>query len=125
MITIDKKTCAGCQRCCHGKPGTILNVHLQESTQRPTINKDHRCEFLNSRNNCYLSKCHSKPTKCDIYPIVIANGEVFVDMACPAWMDAVKQWDEQFGQHIDDYNDGRDDHKFVNLWIAQSQMEVK
>jgi len=122
MISIDKKTCKECQRCCHGKPGTILPVRLQESPQRPIINENHICEFLNSKNNCYLSKCHSKPIGCDIYPIVISYDQVFVDTACPAWQEAVKQWDEQFGGHIDDYNDGRDDHKFVNLWIAKSKL---
>lgn len=40
-------------------------------------------------------------------------------MVCPAWKEAVKQWEEQFGFDIDDYGDGRDDHKFVNLWIAK------
>jgi len=120
MITIDKKTCAGCQRCCHGKPGTIIPAHRYAGT-KPKINKNYNCEHLSFRNKC--GALYGKPVECAIYPIVIANGEVFVDMACPAWKEAVRQWTEQFGNHIDDYSDGRDDHKFVNLWIAQRQIK--
>ena len=118
MISIDKETCAGCQRCCHGKPGTIIQVHLNDGT-KPKINKYYKCEKLTDRNNCM----YEKPIECAIYPIVIADDGIYVDMACPAWKEAVRQWDEQFGGCIDDYNDGRDDHKFVDLWIALATME--
>lgn len=66
---------------------------------------------------------HGKPVECAIYPIVISHEQVFVDIACPAWEEAVRQWDEQFGECIDDFNDVRDDHKYVNLWIAKSTMK--
>lgn len=118
MISIDKKTCAACQRCCHGTPGKYIPVH--HAGDRPQYDQNHRCEFLNSRNNCGIL---NKPIECATYPIVISDGKICVDMSCPAWKDAVKQWDEQFGYHIDDYHDGRDDHKFVDLWIAHSQIQ--
>lgn len=120
MISIDRKTCEGCQRCCHGKPGTTISAHHTITHRKPLIDKNHRCEFLNSRNNCGIL---NQPIECAIYPIVIADGEIFVDMACPGWKEAVKQWDEQFGSHIDDYRDGNDKHKFVNLWVARVGME--
>ena len=66
---------------------------------------------------------YEKPIECAIYPIIIAGGKIYVDMTCPGWKEAVRQWDEQYGYHIDDYNDGRDDHKFVDLWIAHSQIK--
>ena len=119
MIKIDRKTCEGCQRCCHGKPGTILHTHLHDGT-KPKVDNNYNCEFLGIFNRC--SAPQGKPVECAIYPIVIADGEIFVDIACPGWKEAVKQWDEQFGHHIDDYSDGKDDHKFVDLWIAQSQL---
>ena len=119
MITINKETCAACQRCCRGKPGTTIHAHLHDGT-KPKVDKNYNCEYLGSFNKCGAP--HGKPIECAIYPIVISDGEVFVDMACPAWKEAVRQWDEQFGYNIDNYNDGRDDHKFVNLWIAHHQI---
>ena len=116
MISIPQETCAACQRCCHGTPGDLIPAHHTSNHRQPQIDKNRRCEFLNSRNNCGIL---NKPIGCAIFPIVISGGEVFVDMACPAWEEAVRQWDEQFGFDIDDYGDGRDDHKFVNLWIAK------
>lgn len=123
MISIDKKTCAGCRRCCHGKPGTHIHAHLHDGTQ-PKVDNIYNCEYLGSFNKCGAP--HGKPVECAIYPIVISDGQIFVDMSCPAWKEAIKQWDEQFGFDIDYYGDGREDHKFVNLWIAKTTMkEVK
>lgn len=119
MIKIDRKTCHKCQRCCHGTPGDHIPAKLP-ADEPIRFDRFHRCERLNSRNNCNLMK---KPMECAIYPIVIADGEIFVDMACPGWKEAIKQWDEQFGGHIDDYRDGNDDHKFVNLWVARVGVE--
>lgn len=118
MISIDKNTCAACQRCCHGTPGAHIPAHHTDNHRQPVIDKNHRCEFLNTRNNCGIL---NQPIECAIYPMVISNGKIYVDMRCPAWEEAVRQWDEQFGDNIDNYNDGRDDHKFVDLWIARSQ----
>ena len=120
MISIDKKTCAECRRCCHGKPGTTIPAHLHDGT-KPKVDKNYNCEYLGSFNKCGAP--HGKPIECAIFPIVISHDQVFVDMSCPAWEEAVRQWDEQYGHHIDDYNDGREDHKFVDLWIAQSQIK--
>lgn len=120
MISIDKKTCAGCRRCCHGKPGTTIPAHLHDGTQ-PKVDKNYNCEYLGIFNKCGAP--HGKPDGCATYPIVISDGKIYVDLACPAWEDAVKQWYKQFGDKIDDYNDGRDDHKFVNLWMAQATVE--
>ena len=120
MISIDKKTCAECRRCCHGTPGDHIPAHHTDNHRQPLIDKNHRCEFLNSRNNCGIL---NQPIECAIYPVVISDGKIYVDMACPAWEDAVKQWDEQYGGCIDDYDDCREDHKFVDLWIAQSQIK--
>lgn len=116
MISIPYKTCAACQRCCHGTPGDHIRAHHTSNHRQPLIDNNHRCEFLNARNNCGVL---NQPIECAIYPIVITQGQIFVDMVCPAWKEAVKQWEEQFGFDIDDYGDGRDDHKFVNLWIAK------
>lgn len=119
MIKINKETCAACQRCCRGKPGTTVPAHLHDDTQ-PKVDKNYNCEFLGIFNTC--SAPHGKPVECAIYPIVISNGKIYVDITCPAWKDAVRQWDEQFGGKIDDYNGCRDDHKFAILWIAHSQI---
>ena len=120
MISIDKKTCAGCRRCCRGKPGTTIQAHLHDGTQ-PKVNKNYNCEYLGIFNKCGAT--HGKPVECAIYPMVISNGKIYVDMACPAWEEAVRQWDEQYRSCIDDYDDGIDDHKFVDLWIAHSQIK--
>ena len=120
MISIPNETCAKCQRCCHGTPCDHIHAHHTSNHRQPQYDQYHRCEFLNSRNNCGIL---NRPIECAIYPIIIADGKIYVDMACPAWEDAVRQWDEQYGHHIDDYNDGREDHKFVDLWIAQSQIK--
>ena len=124
MIEIDHKTCEGCQRCCHGTPGDNIKAILQGSTDSPKIDKNHRCEFLNKRNNCYLSKCHSKPIECQLYPIVIFGGHVCVDMSCPAWKSAIDQWCDRFGGAIDDYEPDKE-HKFVALWMARMIKEDK
>ncbi len=116
MISIPYETCAACQRCCHGKPGTTIPAHLHDGT-KPENNKYYNCEKLSIRNKC--GALHGKPIECAIYPIVISHDQVYVDMACPAWKDAVRQWEGQFGECIDDFNDIRDDHKYVNLWIAK------
>ena len=120
MIKIPSKTCAECKRCCRGKPGTTIHAHLHDGT-KPKVDKNYNCEYLGSFNKCGAP--HGKPFECAIYPIVISDGQIFVDMSCLAWKEAVKQWDKQFGECIDDYNDGRDDHKFVDLWIAHSQIK--
>jgi len=122
MILIDKETCAGCQRCCHGTPENYLLAHLHNG-KHPKIDKNHNCNQLSNRNKCGAK--HGKPVECAIFPIIIADGKIYVDMGCPAWKEAVRQWDEQFGRCIDDYNYSRDDHKFVDLWIAQATMGLE
>lgn len=120
MIKIPHETCAACQRCCRSKPETTIQAHLYDGT-KPKVDKNYNCEYLGSFNTCGAP--HGKPVECAIYPMVISGGQIFVDMSCPAWKEAVRQWDEQFGGCIDNYNDGRDDHKFVDLWIAHSQIK--
>ncbi len=120
MIEIDPKLCAGCQRCCHGTPGdyipATLIIGIQNTGNRPKINDDHRCNHLNTRNRCNYGLL--KPLECAIYPIVIFGGDVYVDMSCPGWKDAVRQWCERFGGAIDEYEPDKK-HKFVRLWMAK------
>ena len=51
------------------------------------------------------------------YPIVISGSDIYVDMSCPAWKDAVEQWYERFGKDVDNYDDN--EHKFVKLYLAR------
>ena len=55
--------------------------------------------------------------KCPIYPIVISDGDIYVDMMVPGRKDAVNQWYERFGRDVDNYDD--DEHKFVKLYLAK------
>lgn len=121
MIEINPKTCAGCQRCCHGTPGAHIPAKLPADVL-PHYDKNHRCVRLNTRNKCDLGL--RKPIECQLYPIVIFGGNVFVDMSCPAWKSAIDQWCDRFGGAIDDYEPGKE-HKFVALWMARMIKEDK
>ena len=121
MIEIPHETCAGCQRCCHGTPGNHIPAKLPADSPL-RYDKNHRCERLNTRNMCNLGP--RKPIECQMYPIVIVGGDVYVDMSCPAWKLAVEQWCARFGGVIDDYEPG-EGHKFVNLWMAKMLREDK
>jgi hypothetical protein len=58
----------------------------------------------------------ARPIECQLYPIVMFGGDVYVDMMCPAWKDAVNQWYERFAKGVDDDDN---EHKFVKLYLAK------
>jgi len=119
IITIDPKLCEGCQRCCHGTHGNRIPAKPSHG-KIPRYNKQHNCDQLNKRQHC--NRGIGRPVECAIYPIVIFDDGIYVDMSCPGWQSAVDQWTKRFGAQVDDYQDGRQ-HEFVNLWIAQARNE--